>query len=276
MEKWAQEWGNRVDRASSLGKEFLIGPDGSATGKEFDEGQLAPQQKQANSPPIPPVRFVSLCVLPQGGKQLAAEFQRETNFRCCLNAFLDPRGDAMPTYGQLGCSGFVVLEKGENSPPNGELVPRALETAAFLEYGPDVAFAHVNQMLERVVARRPCPPVYVGELVIIKELVNAQQYNGQTGMCIGMEASGGGGENKFCLQLLSKPHAGKQLKVRGRNLSNVSRGNLGERNADFAPALSDLAGTGWGRKKGGESCCGEGDCGAPEGDCGQPCQSSAS
>ena len=51
------------------------------------------------------VSFVCVCL---DGPQLAAEFGKKLKLRECINTWVDE--DNKPTWGQLGCSGFIILD----------------------------------------------------------------------------------------------------------------------------------------------------------------------
>uniref|UniRef100_A0A6U4JIG0 Hemerythrin-like domain-containing protein n=1 Tax=Phaeomonas parva TaxID=124430 RepID=A0A6U4JIG0_9STRA len=86
-------------------------------------------------------RAAFLCVCVEG-RRVAASFQQAIGFRGAVNAFILLQAD-MPRFGQLGCSGFVVLD--------GDAKIVSPKTAALLDDG-EAAFddleEHLNVLLE--------------------------------------------------------------------------------------------------------------------------------
>ena len=72
------------------------------------------------------------------GPDLAEKFGRELELRHCHNTWVADMLNAKPRWGQLGCSGFIVLDA------NGRVV--CAKSAAFLEVR-EAAFAQVEAML---------------------------------------------------------------------------------------------------------------------------------
>jgi hypothetical protein len=84
---------------------------------------------------MPKVQFLCVCVDSRG---VALQFGRMFQFKHAVNSYI-PSREYMPVgYGQLGCSGFVVVDK------KGHFVSR--KTNAFLQHGED-AFNHVEELL---------------------------------------------------------------------------------------------------------------------------------
>ena len=81
------------------------------------------------------VQFLCVCV---ESRQTAYMFQRMFQFEHAINAYIPGRPYMPVGYGQLGCSGFIVVDQ------NGCFVSR--KTRAFLQYGED-AFRHVQELL---------------------------------------------------------------------------------------------------------------------------------
>jgi len=74
------------------------------------------------------------------GPDLAEKFASELRLAHCLNVWLDRAG--MPSWGQLGCQGFIVCDG------RGAVTCKA--TSVFLDVG-DRAFRHVEALLEALV-----------------------------------------------------------------------------------------------------------------------------
>ena len=81
------------------------------------------------------VSFVCVCCQ---GPQLARTFASKLRLQHCYNTWIDDEDD-MPTWGQLGCNGFIVIDGSDN------VICDA--TAAYLEVRED-AFTHVEQLLD--------------------------------------------------------------------------------------------------------------------------------
>ena len=81
----------------------------------------------------PAVAFV--CVSCRG-PQLAQTFGNQLKLGSCYNTWIDDEED-MPTWGQLGCSGFIVIDSHDNVVCD--------KSAAYLEVKED-AFRHVEMI----------------------------------------------------------------------------------------------------------------------------------
>jgi hypothetical protein len=85
---------------------------------------------------LPTVQFLCVCVDALG---VALQFERMFQFQSVVNAHIPSRGYMPVGYGQLGCSGFIVVDT------KGNFISR--KTKPYLQY--DVAaFHHVEQLLE--------------------------------------------------------------------------------------------------------------------------------
>jgi hypothetical protein len=94
------------------------------------------------------VQFLCVCVESLG---VAQHFARMFTFRHALNAYIPARQYFPHGYGQLGCSGFIVVDA------KGNFISR--KTRAYLQYG-DQAFCHVEQLLDQ--ERRKVASLAVG------------------------------------------------------------------------------------------------------------------
>ena len=89
--------------------------------------------------------FLCICV---DTLQTAQTFHRLFQFRGCVNGWV-PSPPSMPSFGQLGCSGFVVLD--------GKGGCASRKTLPFLQHG-EAALAALEALLERLVpAPAPAP-----------------------------------------------------------------------------------------------------------------------
>jgi hypothetical protein len=84
---------------------------------------------------IPQVQFLCIC---DDNKQVAIAIHYMIQFQHVTNAVIPSNQFRIHGYGQLGCSGFVVIDK------HGHFVN--LKTKAYLEYG-EYAFKHVDAIL---------------------------------------------------------------------------------------------------------------------------------
>jgi hypothetical protein len=82
--------------------------------------------------------FFSICV---DSFECAKLFQRLFQFTKCVNGWI-PRPSCMPDFGQLGCSGFIVLD--------GKGGCASRKTLSLLQYGPEAAFSSLEQVLARL------------------------------------------------------------------------------------------------------------------------------
>jgi len=80
------------------------------------------------------------------GPQLATQFGNEQRLQHCHNTWVDQ--DDMPTWGQLGCNGFIILD-GSHS-----VVCKA--SRAYLEVK-EAAFRHVETLLSALIVEKPVP-----------------------------------------------------------------------------------------------------------------------
>jgi len=88
-----------------------------------------------------------------GGPNLATQFGSQLKLRHCFNTWVDE--DEMPSWGQLGCNGFIVLD-GSHS-----VVCRA--SPAYLEVR-DSAFRHVETLLDALVGSQAVPQLSSGRV----------------------------------------------------------------------------------------------------------------
>jgi len=145
--------------------------------------------------------------------------------------------DDMPTYGQLGCSGFIILDA------NHQVVAKS--TSSFMQVR-DLAFQHVEALLDAVVAKQPLPRICPGEEVILRDPpASHPRLKGAQGICVKLEADMVG------FAFLTGPFRGKMMDVPA---SGVVKPGAQEQ---------ELAAPGGGCGPGGcgPSACGPGGCG---------------
>jgi len=96
------------------------------------------------------VGFVCVSV---AGPQLASQFGNELRLKSCHNTWVDE--DDMPTWGQLGCNGLIVIDGSDS------VVCQA--SPAFLEVK-GAAFRHVETLLDALLRSKPAPTLKSGRV----------------------------------------------------------------------------------------------------------------
>jgi len=133
------------------------------------------------------------------GPQLSGEFAKTLKLRACVNAWCDD--DDMPTWGQLGCSGFIVMDG------SGAVVCKS--SPAFMEVR-ELAFQYVETLLDSLIGAKPPPDVAPGMTLRIAGLRGSPQLNGQ--LCVCLTAADAGGRHGVQLS------NGRQVSVKAANL----------------------------------------------------------
>lgn len=87
------------------------------------------------------------------GPQLASQFGNELKLKNCHNTWVDE--DSMPTWGQLGCNGLIVI--------NGSDSVICQASPAFLEVK-QAAFRHVETLLDALLSSKPAPKLSSGRV----------------------------------------------------------------------------------------------------------------
>mmetsp|Transcript_10610 Transcript_10610/g.20529 ORF Transcript_10610/g.20529 Transcript_10610/m.20529 type:complete len:353 (-) Transcript_10610:50-1108(-) len=184
--------------------------------------------------------FLCVCVVGDGAYPLAREMSKQMKLKNCVNGFVDSDDD-MPTYGQLGCSGFIILDDKH------QVVAKS--TSSFMEVK-NLAFQHVEALLDAVVAKRPLPRICPGEQVVLRDPpANQPRLKGAQGICVKLEADTVG------FAFLSGPFRGKMMDVPA---SSVVKPGYQEQEVS--------RGGGCGPSGCGPGACGPGGCGPA--DCG--------
>lgn len=135
------------------------------------------------------------------GPGLAAEFGRKLKLKTCTNTWVDE--DDMPSWGQLGCSGFIILD--------GARTVVCRQSPAYLEVR-EQAFDYVDTLLSSLVAQKAPAAIAPGAAVRIAGLVSKPELNGLTGVCVGGAADG-----RYNISL----EDGRSLSVKPSNLELV-------------------------------------------------------
>ena len=89
------------------------------------------------------------------GPALSKEMGKQMKLASCVNGFIADQ-KSMPKWGQLGCNGFIVL--------NADQSVACPATSAFMELR-ELAFLHVQTLVDALVQGLPVPPFCPGENV---------------------------------------------------------------------------------------------------------------
>jgi hypothetical protein len=139
------------------------------------------------------------------GPGLAQQFASELRLRNCVNTYVEQRH--MPAWGQLGCSGFIVLD--------GSHHVTCKATSAFMEVR-NLAFKHCETLVDAMVSSggRPAAPPAVppGALVTLSGLSARPELNGLKGVCV-RAASEESGD-----RCVVQTEDGRSLRLRPQNL----------------------------------------------------------
>jgi hypothetical protein len=122
--------------------------------------------------------FICVCVqgADNGGAQMAQAMGKQMKLRNCVNGFIE-HDEHMPSYGQLGCGGFIILDSEHR------LV--AKKTSAFMEVR-ELAFKHVETVITCIQENEPIPAVCPGNYCRLRNLKSRTDLNGQMCICLGM------------------------------------------------------------------------------------------
>lgn len=196
--------------------------------------------------------FLCVCVLgDRSAWPLAREMSNEMQLTHCVNGFVDNEAD-LPSYGQLGCKGFIVLDAEHQVISKG--------TSAFMQVR-DLAFEHVEALLDAICGQKPLPSLCPGEQVQIIEAPHANLM-GSTGVCTAF------GDGKVKLGLLDGPLRGKLVQLPMSAVRKVgledSRSGSGCATGGCSTGGCNTGGCGTGDAA---KCDGSGNCGAA-GNCG--------
>lgn len=101
--------------------------------------------------------FICICVLGSADAlPLALEMGKQMKLTKCVNGFIDDKA-GMPRRGQLGCQGFILLDK--------NLKQVSASTSAFMRVR-DLAFKHVEALLTATTKDMPLPAICPGEFCL--------------------------------------------------------------------------------------------------------------
>mmetsp|Transcript_55185 Transcript_55185/g.118593 ORF Transcript_55185/g.118593 Transcript_55185/m.118593 type:complete len:359 (-) Transcript_55185:87-1163(-) len=201
--------------------------------------------------------FLCVCVLgDRSAWNLAREFANEMQLTHCVNGFIDNEAD-LPTYGQLGCKGFIVLDAEHRVISKG--------TSAFMQVR-DLAFEHVEALLDAVCEQKPLPSLCPGEQVNIIEAPH-RTLIGSTGVCTAL------GDGMVKVGLMDGPMRGKLVQLPMTAVRKVGLGNSPSPSPGGGCATGGCSTGGCDKEGscgtgGAAKCDGSGNCGA-EGNCGE-------
>jgi len=186
--------------------------------------------------------FLCVCVVGDGAYPLAREMSKQMKLTNCVNGFVDSDDD-MPTYGQLGCNGFIILDDSHRVV--------AKNTSPFLQVR-DLAFQHVEAVLDAVVAKKPLPQICPGEEVVLRDPPAKQPHlQGSRGICVKLES------DMIGFAFITGPLRGKMMDIPASSV--VKPGSQ-----EPAHGGGCGPGGGCGLGGGGPAVCGPGGCG-PDG-----------
>lgn len=194
-----------------------------------------------------------LCVGCAGAQQ-AHMMKTQMRLQHCTVGFVAERKD-MPRWGQLGCNGFIVLDK------DLRVVSRA--TAPF-NMVRQLGFKHVETLVDCLLKGESVPTVCPGQFVRLTSLTTRPELNGLLGMCIDQPVTHSSSVSspqldvRFPIKLLQPPRTGatSQQSVMAIKLSNLKL------EADADAVMEELEGQH--SQEGGGGSCDDGGCG----DCG--------
>lgn len=198
--------------------------------------------------------FLTVCILGDNeALPLAQEMSREMKLTHCINGYVDNEQD-LPSYGQLGCKGFIILDE------NHRVV--APTTPAFMQVR-DLAFAHVEALLDAVCNKRPLPSVCPGENAVLSSPPEKlAKLRGCQGMIIEVKSGG----ELVVFGFMEGPYRGRAMELPASTVSSMQ-----PRAAGYSPGGCSNGGCNSG---GGQNSCGDGKACSPgacdagsEGDC---------
>lgn len=151
------------------------------------------------------VDFYCVCV---DDIEVATSFSRMFKFMKVVNCWI-PSQDAMPSYGQLGCSGFIIIGT------KGECVSRATE--AMLRVGPERAFRSAELLMRKALPTVSKAPAELegyefcaGSLVRIDGLLQKPELNGLIVSIVTFDTKSG----RYLVEFQDSPLVGKRILLR--------------------------------------------------------------
>lgn len=110
------------------------------------------------------------------GQELSVAFSKRMRLKDCVNSYIESERD-MPQWGQLGCSGFIIMDE------HMKVVNKC--TSAYLEVK-DAAFRHVESILDSLLSAGgpKAASFHPGMHLRLTGLTKAAQLNGEIGVCM--------------------------------------------------------------------------------------------
>lgn len=147
------------------------------------------------------------------GPDLSSAMGSRMRLNNCVNGYIASRRD-MPRWGQLGCSGFIILGGGDQR----IITPK---TSAFLEVE-EQAFRQVESILDAELSGKQCT-VHPGDHVKVVGLEKSPELNNTIGVVL---ASADNEETGRCVvELLDSQ---REIRVKTKNLMVLSKEELEE------------------------------------------------
>lgn len=142
------------------------------------------------------------------GPDLSSAMGSRMRLKNCVNAYIPSRKD-MPRWGQLGCSGFIILGSGDQR----IITPK---TSAYLEVE-DQAFRQVESILDAELSGNQCS-VHPGDYVKLVGLQNSPELNNTHGLVISSADHDESG--RVVVQLIDEK---RELRIKAANLEVLDR-----------------------------------------------------
>jgi hypothetical protein len=134
---------------------------------------------------------------------MARQFVAELQLDHCTVGWIGDRGD-MPRWGQLGCNGFIVMDGERN------VVSKA--TTPFLQMR-GLAFDHVENLLDAMLAGDVLPSVCVGQCVVLVDDVHDSSKRGKQGVVIAAADPNVAGDARCTVFVVSPGGGGSMARV---------------------------------------------------------------
>lgn len=147
------------------------------------------------------------------GPDLSSAMGSRMRLKNCVNGVITSRAE-MPRWGQLGCSGFIILGSGDQR----IITPK---TSAFLEVE-EQAFRQVESILDAELSGKQCT-VHPGDYVKLVGLEKAPELNNTIGLVI---TSADNEETGRCVVELID--AQKEIRVKAKNLQVLNKDEIEE------------------------------------------------
>lgn len=149
--------------------------------------------------------------MPDDPKGFAKRMASDTKLKNVVNCYMTSQRHLK--YGQLGCSGFIVFDKGM------KIVTTS--TPSFMKMR-KLAFKSVDYMLDHFQVGRPAPRICPGETLEVRGLQDKPEYNGEQAICVGASIISGDEEENHRYEVYLM-RSRKTLKIKSSNLFNLTR-----------------------------------------------------